>query len=47
MVCEAVKDGEIHRAVYLFLVGDENKPLPRRPILRHVAEYRTVYGKEL
>ena len=47
VVCEAEKDGEVHRAVYLFLVGDENKPLPRRPILCHTAQFRTVYGKEL
>ncbi|MBQ5354661.1 MAG: hypothetical protein IIU08_02180, partial [Clostridia bacterium] len=46
-VCTAEKDGEIHRSVYLFLIGDENSPLPRAPILRFSREYRIVHGKEL
>ena len=43
VVCEAGKDGTTHRAVYLFLVGEEGS-LPRQPILRFVREYRQING---
>ncbi len=44
VVCEAGKDGRTHRAVYLFLVGEEGS-LPRQPILRFVREYRQTGGR--
>ncbi len=49
VVCEARERGgeKTHRAVYLFLIGEENALKPREPILRFVREYRTVYGKEM
>ena len=43
VVAEAVKDGVSHRAVYLFLIGEEGR-LPRMPILRFTAEYRRLGG---
>ena len=47
VVCEAEGDGEVHRSVYLFLIGNEEGPLPRAPILRFSEEYRALHGKEL
>ena len=39
VTADARKNGETHRAVYLFLIGEEGS-LPRAPILRYVKEYR-------
>ena len=48
VVCEARKKGEktaVHRAYYLFLIGDP--PLPRTPVLRFVKEYRALCAASL
>ena len=44
VACEARKDGRTHRAVYLFLVGEEGS-LPRQPIVRFVREYRQIHNR--